>query len=160
MEKAVLVNAAENPAAFQNMFNLYAHELSLYNTWLGTKLDENGNYLANIVKSYIEDDGYKSYCITENSRPIGLAVFSSELDDGVWYHDVEELFLINTERHKGAAERLCKEFWSSCRGIGTLHVLSENENAIRFWEKLLTECKYNFTKTSEDAMVVYRFPLD
>lgn len=154
-----LINAKENPAAFQNLFNLYIHELSRYNSWLGTQLDENGVYLAESVQNYLTSDIFESYCILVQNFPIGFAVFSSEKEENQWYHDVEEIFLIHTSRHQGIAEQICIDFWKRNIGIGTLHVLPENEPAIRFWERLLKQCGFQYSKERKDGMLVYHFPL-
>lgn len=153
-----LIAAAENKSAFQSMFNLYAHELSEYNPSLGLRIDGDGNYLADAVADYINGD-FAAYVVTDDGRPIGLAVFSSEEDGGVVYNDVEEMFLIKTSRHRGIAERLCVDFWQRSSGIGTLHVLPENTSALHFWEKLLTDSGYSFTRENENGMTVFRFAL-
>lgn len=91
--------------------------------------------------------------------PIGLVVFSSENDNGEWYHDIEELFLINTARHKNTAQKIAVDFWNEKSGIGTLHILKDNKNAVRFWEKLLKINGYEYTKKDEGNMLAYHFPL-
>lgn len=53
-----LIKAENMKAAFQNMFNLYAHELSLYNPWLSTQLDTNGNYLSKQVDDYLCEEQF------------------------------------------------------------------------------------------------------
>ena len=50
-----LVKAVTMEKAFINLFNIYAHELSRYNPWLGTQIDLDGNYLSEDVKQYLHD---------------------------------------------------------------------------------------------------------
>lgn len=156
-ETMELIVAKNMRQAFQNMFNLYAHELSQYNVWLGTQINIEGNYLADAVSEYIDSDCFESYCIMEDNIPIGMAVFSSSLEEGEWYHDIEEIFLVNTSRHKGIIKKICLDFWNRNTGTGTLHVLAGNSKAICYWEKLLEYCKYSYQKKVKDGMVAYHF---
>lgn len=155
-----LIKADMKRSVFVNLFNLYAFELSEYNPSLDGQIDENGNYLSEAVSQYIDGSGFSSYCIFNGERPIGIAVFSSEEDGGELYHDIEEIFLLKTSRHKGIAEKLCLDFWDKNSGTGTLHVLSENKTALRFWDKLLESGGYVPEKHTDSGMTVYHFPLE
>lgn len=153
-----LVEARKMKDAFQNLFNMYAHELSKYNPWLGTQIDKNGNYLAHVVKSYIEDQFNQSFCIIEDRRPIGLVVFSSSCEEGEWQHDIEEIFIIQTSRKKGVSEKICQDFWQSNKGVATLCVLKAHKEASAYWEKLITRYNYTYEKIDEDEkMWLYKF---
>ena len=71
-----LIEATEMKKAFVSLFNIYAHELSKYNPWLGSQINQDGNYLAEQVEQWMTDSSVEAFCITEGDSPIGFVVFS------------------------------------------------------------------------------------
>ena len=148
-----LIKASEMKNAFVSLFNIYAHELSRYNPWLGTQIDREGNYLSEQVEQYINDKSSEAFCITDNNRPIGFTVFSysDKTEDDIC--SIEEIFLIETSRRKGVCESICKDFWSKNKGMCILHVLKANLPAAVYWEKLIEKCGYTYEKKDYDEQL-------
>ncbi|SOC15645.1 predicted acetyltransferase [Ureibacillus xyleni] len=148
-----LMKAAEMKNAFVSLFNIYAHELSKYNSWIGTQINHDGNYLAEHVEQYFTDSTIEAFCITEDDRPIGFVVFSnSETNQKVC--SIEEIFLIETSRRNGFAEKICKDFWEQNQGICVLHVLKANLPALSYWDKLIQKCGYEYKKKSDNEQML------
>ncbi|CEG21221.1 hypothetical protein BN1080_00125 [Planococcus massiliensis] len=141
--------AAEMKHAFIQMFNLYAHELSAHNPWIGTQIDREGNYLSEAVSQLLTGVSQEAFCIIEDGRPIGMAVFSSSEKEC----SIDEIFLVQTSRGKGISERICTEFWNKHTGICTLHVLKRNDAAVKYWEKLIPRCGYRYKKREENEQM-------
>ncbi|WP_426351089.1 GNAT family N-acetyltransferase [Alloiococcus sp. CFN-8] len=141
-----LIKASEMKSAFVSLFNIYAHELSRYNPWLGTQIDIEGNYLSKQVEECINDQDCEAFCITENSRPIGFAVFSYSDNTEENLCSIDEIFLIETSRRKGICEAICKGFWSKNKGMCILHVLKANHPANIYWKRLIEKCGYTYEK--------------
>ena len=45
-DRMELIRASEMKKAFGSLFNIYAHELSKYNPWIGTQINSEGIYLS------------------------------------------------------------------------------------------------------------------
>ncbi len=155
-----LIKSSEVKHAFRNLFNLYAHELSKYNPWLGTQMNNDGIYLSEYVEQHFNDTSVDSFCIMEEKRPIGFVIFSkSESDEG--NVGIDEIFLIHTSRGLGISEEICKKFWRENKGICSLHVLKANLPAITYWEKLIEKSGYNYEKQDDnEQMWCYEINLD
>lgn len=141
--------------AFRQLFNLYAHELSQYNPWIGTKLNQHGIYLAQEVEDILNDSTREGYCIISNEQPVGFVIFSSDEESC----SIDELFLVHTSRGKGIAEAICRNYWHQQQAICTLHVFQANKPAEAYWEKLITKCGYTFKKEAAHGIWVYRVKL-
>ncbi len=155
-----LVKAVTMEKAFINLFNIYAHELSRYNPWLGTQIDLDGNYLSEDVKQYLSDKSNDAYCIIKENRPIGFVVFSysDDADEKVCY--IAEIFLLETSRGMGISKCICKDFWSKHNGTCRLHVLKKNASAAIYWERLIRDCGYAYEKQDhDDQMWFYEIKL-
>ncbi len=148
-----LIKAIEMKNAFVSLFNIYAHELSKYNPWLGTQINSEGNYLSEYVEQYINHKCNEAFCITEENRPIGFVIFSysHNTKENICY--IEEIFLLETSRRMGICERICKSFWNNNKGICKLHVLKTNLSAITYWEKLFQKCGYVYEKRDYDEQM-------
>ncbi len=155
-----LIHAIKMERAFTSLFNIYAHELSKYNPWLGTQIDMEGNYVAEDVKEMLTDKSNEAYCIIEDNRPIGFVVFSysDNPKDNTCY--ISEIFLLETSRKKGICEKICIDFWKTHNGICKLHILKGNQLAISYWEKLILKAGYRFEKKKHgEQMWSYEFML-
>ena len=152
-----LIKSSEMKYAFRNLFNLYAHELSKYNPWLGTQINSDGIYLSEHVEQYFNDTSVDSFCIVEEERPIGFVIFSkSEGNIGI-----DEIFLIQTSRGLGISEEICKSFWRENKGICSLHVLKANFPAVTYWENLIQKSGYAYEKLDDhEQMWCYEIKLD
>ena len=156
-----LIKSSGMKNAFISLFNIYAHELSKYNPWLGTQIDSQGNYLSEQVEQLIDDESLNSFCITENKKPIGFVVFSHSGSNEENTCSIDEIFLIETSRGRGICESICKEFWSKNKGVCTLHVLKANRPSVTYWEKLISRCGYSYEKLEEnEQMWCYEIRLD
>jgi predicted acetyltransferase len=155
-----LIKASEMKKAFISLFNIYAHELSKYNPWLGTQIDREGNYLSEEVDQYLNDKTNEAFCITDQNRLIGFVVFSysDNNEENICY--IAEIFLLETSRRMGICESICKSFWSSHKGICRLHVLKANLFAVTYWEKLIQKCGYVYEKRNHgEQMWSYEFKI-
>lgn len=155
-----LIKALNMEKAFINLFNIYAHELSKYNPWLGTQIDNDGNYLSEDVNQCLNDKSNEAYCIINENRPIGFVVFSysDNADENVCY--IAEIFLLETSRRMGISESICKDFWRNNNGTCRLHVLKANVSAATYWEKLICKCGYVYEKQDHgEQMWSYEFKL-
>ena len=148
-----LIKSSEMKIAFVNLFNIYAHELSKYNPWLGTQIDSQANYLSEHVEQLISDESLDSFCIVKDKKPIGFAVFSYSNNSGENTCSIDEIFLIETSRGMGICESICKDFWSKNKGICTLHVLKANISTVTYWEKLISKCGYTYEKREDNEQM-------
>ena len=159
-DRVELIKSSEMKNAFRNLFNIYAHELSKYNPWLGTQINSDGNYLSEYVEQTFNDTSIESFCIVKDERPIGFAMFSNS-DSSEGNVSIDELFLVETSRGLGISEEICKSFWSENKGICSLHVLKANLPAVTYWEKLIKKCGYAYEKRDDhEQMWCYEISLD
>ena len=155
-----LISALKMKNAFISLFNIYAHELSKYNPWIGMQIDNDGNYLSEDVEQYLNNKRNEAFCIINENRPIVFVVFSysDNTDESMCY--IAEIFLIETSRRKGISESICKDFWSNHKGICRLHILKTNRSAVTYWEKHIQKCGYILKKQDHDEqMWSYEFKL-
>lgn len=155
-----LISALKLKKTFVNLFNIYAHELSKYNSWIGTQIDIDGNYLSEEVEQYLNDEKNEAYCIIDENRPVGFVVFSYSTNTDENICDIAEIFLVETSRRIGISEIICKEFWRNHKGICRLQVLKANCSAVMYWEKLIKKCGYVCKKQDHDEqMWSYEFKI-
>lgn len=155
-----LIKSSEMRVAFRNLFNIYAHELSKYNPWLGTQINSEGMYLSEHVEETFNDSSVDSFCITEENTPIGFVIFSKS-DSSEGNVGIDEIFLVQTSRGLGISEEICKNFWHENKGICSLHVLKANLPAVTYWEKLINKCGYVYEKLdANEQMWCYEINLD
>lgn len=148
-------------SAFKNLFNCYAHEMSTYNTWLGTQINADGIYVPDVVEKCFTSDEKTPFVITENGLPIGFVVFESFIEDNVWFHNIDEMFVVKTSRKNGVCSDIVRKFWNENSGMGMLYVLKTNLPAITYWEKLLKDSGYTYIKNDENEQVwLYKFKLN
>lgn len=158
----VLLSAEKNRAIFISLFNIYVHELSSYNPWLATQMNEEGNYLTNEIDNFFTNNEYEPYIIYNDKVPIGFVVFSKqELGSGESTTCcIDEMFLVRTSRKKKLATQIVKDFLNREKGgICGLAVLKDNIPAVQFWEKLIMQYDVNYTRWEADNVYVYNFKI-
>lgn len=133
MNTYTLEKAKHHKSAFVSLFNIYAHELSAYESEL-TQINEKGNYISDdTIEQYCCDTSIvSSYVIMMDKRPIGFVVFEEENDNGTIYNSIEECFIIQTERKKGIMEKIFSDFLKDKQGVFTICVLKNNTSAVAF----------------------------
>lgn len=146
-----LVNASQKKKAFQNLFNLYVHELSGYDHWLGTALDSEGIYQSpGGLEEYYDETKKEAYVIMEDEQAIGFVVFSQEPN----LCSVNEIFIVNSKRNMGIASGIIQNYWKDKTGTFMTHLLKNNQPAISFWENLFKRNNYLFETTKRDEVAV------
>lgn len=158
-----LVDGVQHKKAFQNMFNLYAHDLSEYNPWLASQVSDEGNYLEKQVEEYFEAPNKKPYLILCEGRPAGLLVIAGFCANPMDSADkdnfaIEEMFVSIPYRGKGIADNIVQRVWKQIRPekqekkelICKLSILPGNERAIHFWEKMIRAYGTSYTKKIAD----------
>lgn len=157
-----LITARNKRALFSSLFNLYAHELSYYNPWLASQLNEEGNYVPQDVDSFFTTKGYEPYIIYDEKYPVGFVVFSKQEPDSgeTTTCCIDELFVVRTSRQKGVATQVVKDFIDKERGgVCGLVVLKDNTPAIQFWENFIKQYDSNYICWAEEQVFVYNFKI-
>lgn len=157
-----LISAKMNRAIFTSLFNLYVHELSEYNPWLATQMNEEGIYLPNEIDSFFTTIGYEPYIIYDDKYPVGFVVISKQGPDSgeTTTCCIDELFVVKTSRQKGLATQFVNNFLKQEKGgVCGLAILKENTPAIRFWENLIIQYDTNYICRDEGNVYVYNFKI-
>jgi len=161
LEKFQLEDARKFRSAFQNLFNIYIHELSEYNNWLDTQINYEGNYLTNEVLEYFSSELKHPYVVIRDNHPIGFVVFSypdvNESDGCDCY--IEELFITKPNRKNGIAAEIANEYWKTEKGVCGLCILKKNTNAITFWENTIKANDYTYTLENQGELWFYKVSL-
>jgi predicted acetyltransferase len=170
--------AAEAQAFFRNVWPMYVHEISGFDTDFYA-LSETGRWLPDIVEDWIssptppqnlrearsEDDALqpfqRAHVITCDSRQIGficigLQPFKYMPEDADV--SIAELFLARAARGNGTAVRALELVLQRYPGRYSLLAIGDNLRAIRFWRKALTVIGVrDLEERSEDRDLVFRF---
>lgn len=139
--KLELVNESKR-LAFDNLFYLYHHELSIYIPELYPFVDEEGYYDRKATDDFYNKPNsvIEPYIIRCDTKIAGVMVFSRPpyVKPGCDYC-IQELFLLNNYRRKGIAEEACKILLNEYPGRYCIQVITENLKAMKFWNKLITK---------------------
>lgn len=157
-----LLNARKRCNMFTSLFNIYAHELSDYNPWIATQMNEEGNYLEHEVVSLLNKPCYDPYIIFDNNNPVGFVVFSKQEPGSCESTTccIDEIFIVKTSRGKGLATLVVNDFLKKEKdGICGLAVLKDNIPAIQFWEKLIKKYDTNYLRSEEGNVYIYNFKI-
>jgi predicted acetyltransferase len=157
-----LIPAKMNRLVFTSLFNIYVHELSEYNPWLATQMNEEGIYVPDEIDSFFTTKGYEPFIIFDEKHPVGFVVFSKQDPNSgeTTTCCIDELFIVKTSRHKGIATQIAKNFWSQEKGgVCGLAILKENASAICFWENLIIQYDTSYIRWDEGNVFVYNFKI-
>ncbi|MDO5294577.1 MAG: GNAT family N-acetyltransferase [bacterium] len=134
----------KNRETFDNLFNLYLHDLSEYSTWVGERQGDDGIYLKGITDKYFDDETIV-YLIYYHEHLAGFICLSwgSKAEHKADYM-IQEFFILRPFRKTGFAKRTVREIFKKYPGKYSLHVLKENIPAHRFWRRKITEAGASF----------------
>ena len=125
-------------ALIANIFNIYQHELSVYNDEI-TYLDENGYFAPDTADQILPfGDGVFPYIVEVDGKNAGILLITASPyapDDCNWR--VEEFFIVRAARGTGAALDAMRQIFSARPGKWNLSVFEKNAPARAFWTKLL-----------------------
>lgn len=143
----------------RKLFDAYIEELSLYNPWLATQKDENGNYLSKIYEGFLKEPEKKMFLVFVGGKAAGFAVVSvpkaEEEPDGCISY-IEELYIEKEYRKKGIAKDIVKRFLRQQKGKSGFCVLKKNEIADTIWEDLLKKEGYSYKKNGDENLWFYQ----
>lgn len=143
---------------FRNIFNMYQNELSQYFEEYQT-VDEKGYFDYNAVDVYFEgNEAVIPYVIMADENVAGIVVLSKApfTKEGCDYC-IQELFLIGFYRGKGVAESCLGMLFQQHKGKYCLSVLSKNQRAISFWNKVCAKYGQGLSKQENSVDRVLEF---
>jgi predicted acetyltransferase len=130
-----------NRLAFNNLFNLYHHDLSVYIPDMYSFVNEDGFYDRNATDKFFDNsNSLVPYIIRCDEKIAGLLVFSRPpfVKPGCDYC-IQELFVLNNYRGKGIAEEACKVLFNENSGRYCALVITNNIRAMKFWKNLIVK---------------------
>lgn len=130
-----------NKLAFNNLFYLYHHDLSIYLPEMYPFVDEDGYYDKSAAEEQFDKpDLVIPYIIRCDGKIAGVIVFSRPpfVKPGCDFC-IQELFVLNNYRGKGVAEEACKVLFNKYPGIYCALVIEDNIRAVKFWKNLITK---------------------
>lgn len=151
--KFVRVNEARREA-LDNLFNMYVHELSQYNSWLAEQLDHQGVFLRGVVDDYMANEDVICYLITDQGELAGFLILlknpaiKKSLD-----YSIEEFFVIHRYRKTGLARKAWKALFRKYPGRYCVQVLKKNLHAHRFIRNYVAGQGVHFSFTRCDDFV-------
>ncbi len=142
----------KNRQTFDNLFNLYLHDLSEYSIWVAERQGEDGIYLRGITDGYFDDETivYLMYYKEHLAGFICLSWGSKSKHKADYM--LEEFFVLRPFRKTGFARKAVREIFRKYPGKYTLNVLKENVHAHRFWRKIIvsTGADFKFLRCDEE----------
>lgn len=157
-----LVSAAGKRALFTSLFNIYIHELTMYDLGLDGQMNEEGVYLPQTIDSFFSRPGYRPYIIYDEKTPTGFVVFSKQEPDSGEPTTccIDEIFVLRTRRQRGIAASVVKDFLAQERGgVCGIAVLKENRPAVRFWENIIPQYDADYRRQESDGVYIYNFKI-
>lgn len=125
----------------QNMARFYAYDMSRYcgfisNDWAFPK---DGLYEAHDFKKYFEESNRQAFLVKIDGELSGFVLLNKigTLPDPEW--NIGEFFVIAKFQGKGIAKQVAYQIWEQFNGKWEVSVIPENENALAFWRKAITD---------------------
>ncbi len=147
-----LIDAKNKPEVFENMYNLYVYELSMYDPWLGEQINEEGRFSGPGGFGPYYDGTKQGYVIYEGEKPVGFVSFINDDEEKVYC--IEEAFVCSAYRGRGIFTNICKSYIASKEGTITTHILKNNDSAIHFFETLFKNEGYEYEVSERDAVAL------
>ncbi|UNK21045.1 GNAT family N-acetyltransferase [Paenibacillus sp. N3/727] len=121
---------------FENLFNYYLCELSLYSL---EEVGPDGKYEMEDIPQYYIDDRLFPYLITVDNNVAGfiLVVSPPYVSEGIDY-SVQELFVLPKYRGTGIAKKATMHIFKQFKGHYNIGMFRTNTRAVNFWTHLLS----------------------
>lgn len=141
-----LKNISENTKAFQNLFNLYCYELSFTDPWLGTQINENGEFG---MPPGMKLEGLNARVIYEDNHAIGFVIYQ---EGGKADYSIEEIFVTSAYRKKGTATKIVNDYLKDKEGTFMVHILKKSEDAQKFFLDIFKKNDLPYTREPLDEI--------
>jgi predicted acetyltransferase len=132
----------------QNLYSLYLHDLSRYNTSL--ELSVNGSFEFDVFESIWEEEGLSPFFLKKNETIIGfLLLLERPFLKKEYDHAVNDIFILNKFRGKGYGYPALKELFKKKSGNYFVIELAKNLPAVSFWKKVYKSLEVEFEEREE-----------
>lgn len=143
----------------QTLFNTYIEELALYNPWLSTQKDEEGNYIPKEYAKFFTEVEKKLYIIFVENEAVGIVAMSvaSFDEDTEGFSYIDEIYVDKKYRGKGIAKDIVRRYLKHQENDCGFYILKENATSIAIWENFLKKENYMFEKIdAKEKLWFYR----
>lgn len=125
----------------QNMARFYAYDMSRYcgfisNEWAFPK---DGLYESHDFKKYFQEPNRKAFLVKIDDELAGFVLLNKmgTLPSTEW--NMGEFFVLAKFQGKGIAKQIAHQIWEQFNGKWEVSVIPENEKALAFWRKAISD---------------------
>jgi predicted acetyltransferase len=128
-------------ALLANLLELYLHDMA---EWFKFDINPDGLYGYDMDPHW--QKGGAAHLLLVDGIPAGFALIARA---DQWLEDVsaleiEEFFLVRSQRHKGIADQFAKRLWDQQPGPWLVRVFEANLPAVPFWRRIIS----SYTKST------------
>ncbi|MBK2005408.1 GNAT family N-acetyltransferase [Francisella noatunensis subsp. orientalis] len=128
----------------QNMARFYVYDLSrdcgsISSDWA---IPEDGLYESFDFKNYFEEPSRKAYLVKVYDEIAGFVLLNQATENSTSTWNMGEFFIIAKFQGAGIATRVAKQVWNMHTGRWEVSVIPNNQSALKFWEKSISEFTY------------------
>ena len=125
----------------QNMARFYVYDLSrecgsISSDWA---IPEDGLYESFDFKNYFIDPSRKAFLVKVYDEIAGFVLLNQVTENSTTNWNMGEFFIVAKFQGGGIATRIAQEIWNMHPGTWEVSVIPNNESALKFWEKAISE---------------------
>jgi predicted acetyltransferase len=130
-------------AVLVNLLELYLHDMA---EWFKFDINQDGLYGYDLGPRWARGD--VAHLLLVDDTPAGFALIARPDE---WMEDknaleIEEFFLIRSQRHKGIGDRFATTLWDKQPGPWLIRVFEANLPGVPFWRRVIS----NYTKGTHE----------
>lgn len=151
------------PAHLELLHNLMQLYLYDFSEFIDLRPGPAGRFDPFPLESYLDEDDLWAFVVRADGEPAGFVLVhtGSKVSDDPDVLDVEEFFVLRGWRRRGIGSQIANRLWELLPGTWEVRVRVENEPALPFWERIVSEHTGGAFERSEvtepRAQIVYRF---
>ena len=140
-EIALSVLAERDKPLLRNLLELYAYDFTEFDN---SDISEYGEYGYQRLDCYWYENGRRAFLIRVRGKIAGFILVRELELEATAYNSVAEFFILKKYRKQHIGMEAAKTVFAQIRGNWLVPVMSMNEPAQIFWEKVIQELKLEY----------------
>ena len=145
----------------ENLFQYYVYEMSEF---LSVDLETTGKFSCNAesLDPYWDNDDHIPYFVYVDKQLAGF-VLIRKYPEQKGFFDIDQFFIVRKYQSRGVGQKVFKQVMSKHSGLWQVRVLKENESALGFWKKVISNLvgsKVDFAERVDKDIAMYFFRFD
>lgn len=145
----------------ENIFQYYIYEMSEF---LPVNLEAVGrfSYNAESLDPYWDNKQHIPYFVYVHEQLAGF-VLVRKYPEQKEFFDIDQFFIVRKYQSRGVGQKVFKQVMNKHSGLWQVRVLKENESALGFWKKVISNLvgsKVDFVERVDEDIAMYFFRFD